>query len=219
MRAIFILFILSFFLLSEINGQEKNNGLGLTFSLIHPVKYSLREYQYAADPTLEVLYSASLSRKIRVAGGIYVQAGKHNWLELYGHTFYDDNGIGYRLRTDYNRQLEFISVGIPVKFEIITGNFIFNSFVFGFTAGNHIKLELADYYESEFVAGFPAYEDFNNLFREVNLGLKKNIFQSGAITLSLLPVAGYRKETSRIADTGYYNYMYYGLGLSARFVK
>jgi hypothetical protein len=219
MRTIFILFLISIFYVPELSGQEKNNGFEVTFLLIHPVKKSLNHYEYSVDPTLEVLYFTSLTKKLRVGGGLLVQAGKHNWLELYGHTFYYDNGMPYRFRTNFNRRLEFFSVGIPVQLEIKTNNIIFDSFVLGFTAGSHLKLEMADFYDSKYVASFPVFDYFNPMFREFNFGFRKIIFQSPALTFSLSPVAGCRKESSRIKDIGYYNYLFYGLGLSMKFGK
>jgi len=124
----------------------------------------LKEYNYSIDPTLEALYFTSLSEKIWIAGGLFAQAGKHNWLGLYGHTFIDDFEIPYSLRTDYSRQLEFFSLGVPVKIGINCNSAVFNSLFLGFTAGNHLRLEMADYYKSEFVASLPVYPYFNSIF-------------------------------------------------------
>lgn len=65
----------------------------------------------------------------------------------------------YRLRTDYNRQLEFFSVGVPVKVGVDFNNRVFNSFFVEFTAGNHLKLNKTDYLNSEFVADLPVSEN------------------------------------------------------------
>jgi hypothetical protein len=216
MRALLIFVLLNIFLLPELNGQEKNNGPDITFSLIHPVKHSLNQFKYSVDPTLEVLYFTSLSKKFWVAGGLLVQTGKHNWLALDGHTFYDDFGMPYRFRTDFNRQLEFFSLGILVKFGMEMNSAVINSLIVGFTAGNHLKLEEADYYNSEFVANIPVTDFYNSLFWDLNFGFRKVFYHAGSLTLSLAPVAGYRKETSRKGLVGYYNYVYYGLGINAR---
>jgi hypothetical protein len=45
----------------------------------------------------------------------------------------------------------------------------------GFTAGNHLKLEKADYYKSEFVASLPVYPYYNSEFWELNIGLRKTL--------------------------------------------
>jgi hypothetical protein len=66
-------------------------------------------------------------------------------MENTGHTFYDDFGMPYPCAKDYNRQLEFFSVGIPVKIRLNFYDSFFNSFFLGFTAGNHLKLKMADY--------------------------------------------------------------------------
>jgi hypothetical protein len=116
MRSLFGILLLITVLDPPLSAQDSKKGFEINFSLVHPAKWSLSEYKFSTDPTLEVLYFTSVSKKLWVAGGIFAQAGKHNWLELYGHTFIDDFGMPYRLRTDYNRQLEFFSLGIPVKF-------------------------------------------------------------------------------------------------------
>jgi hypothetical protein len=79
-------------LLPPLNAQESKNGFEINFSLVHPAK-RLSEYKFSTDPTLEVLNFTSLSNKFWVAGGLFAQAGKHNWLENTGHTFYDDFGM------------------------------------------------------------------------------------------------------------------------------
>lgn len=215
MRSILIVFLMSIFFLQESGGQEKNHGLDISFSLIHPSKWSMNEYSYSVDPTLEVLYSVSLFKGTRIAGGIFVQTGKHNWLEPYGHTFYDDFGMPYRLRTDFNRRLEFFSLGIPVKLELETNNFIFNSFILGFTPGNHLKLEKADYYDNELVTNFHVYDDYNSLFWELNFGFSKILCHNEIFALSLQPMAGFRNESSKMYFA-YYDYIFYGLGIRIR---
>ena len=217
MRSLFGILLLIAVLVQPLSAKEGKKGFELNFSLVHPAKWGLREYKYSVDPTLEVLYFTSVSKKFWVAGGLFAQVGKHNWLELYGHTFVDDFGMPYRLRTDFNRRLEFFSLGIPVKIGMDFKNPVFNSLFLGFTAGNHLKLEMADYYNSEFVADFPAFEYYNSLFWELNFGFRKILYSSGAFTLSLSPIAGYRKESPRkFYDIGLYNYFFYGLGVSSR---
>ena len=128
---------------STLQAQEIKKGLEFSFSLVQPAKWSLNEYNYSTDPTLEVLYYKALSKKFWVSGGIFARAGRHNWLEFDGHTFIDDFGYPYPLRTDYERQLEFFSLGIPVKIGMNLNSPVFNSIFPGFTAGNHLKLEMA----------------------------------------------------------------------------
>ncbi|WP_372950787.1 hypothetical protein [Mariniphaga sp.] len=220
MRSLFTLIVLMAVLLPPLNAQESKKGFEFNFSLVHPAKWSLKEYRYSADPTLEVLYFTSISKKFWVAGGIFAQAGKHNWLELYGHTFIDDFGMPYRLRTDYNRQLEFFSLGIPVKIGLNFNNPVFNSLFLGFTAGNHLKLEMAYYYKSEFVATFPVYPYYSSVFWELNFGLRKTLLKKGNFTISLSPVAGYRKESpKRFHAMGRRDYFFYGFGISSKIGK
>ncbi|MCA1759821.1 MAG: hypothetical protein LC658_08630, partial [Bacteroidales bacterium] len=169
------------------------------------------------DPTLEVLYFTSLSKKIWVAGGLFAQVGKHKWLELDSHPIYD----GYtwqRGRDYYSRQLEFFSVGIPVKIGLNFYNSFFNSFFLGFTAGNHLKLEMSDYLHSKFIADLPVYPYFNSIFWELNFGLRKTLLRKGNFAVSLSPVAGYRKESpKRFYAMGRYDYFFFGLGVNSRF--
>lgn len=219
MRSIVITLLFALNLLNPaIHAQEIKKGIEVNFSLIHPAKWSLDNYKYSVDPTLEVLYFTSLSKKSWVAGGIFAQAGKHNWLELDGHTFIDDSGYPYPLRTDYERQLEFFSLGIPLKIGFSFNNSFFNSIFLGFTAGNHLKLEMADYLDSKFVADLPVPKNINSIFWELNFGLKKYLFNNGSIALSLSPLIGYRKESSS-KEVGYYNYFFYGMGISSRIGK
>lgn len=218
MRSLFGILLLFVVLIPPLSAQENKKGFELNFSLVHPAKWGLKEYKYSVDPTLEVLYFTSVSKKLWVAGGFFAQIGKHNWLELYGHTFVDDFGMPYRLRTDFNRRLEFFSLGIPVKIGMDFKNPVFNSLFLGFTAGNHLKLVMADYYNSEFVADFPAFEYYKSLFWELNFGFKKILYSNGSIALSLSPVAGFRRNSPAKA-IGNENYIYYGLGISARFRK
>jgi len=218
MRSLFVFFLATLILVPTLNAQESKNGFEFIFSLVHPAKWSLNEYKYAVDPTLEVLYFTSLSTKVWVAGGLFAQAGKHNWLELYGHTFYDDFGIPYRLRTDFNRQLEFFSLGIPVKIGMDCKSAVFNSLFLGSTVGNHLKLEKADYYNSEFVDSFPVYDYYNSIFWELNFGFRKTLFSKEDFAVSLSPFAGFRKESPG-KDIGTENYIFYGLGISSRFRK
>ena len=217
MRSLFTLIVLMAVLLPPLNAQESKKGFEINFSLVHPAK-RLSEYKFSTDPTLEILYFTSVSKKFWVAGGIFAQAGKHNWLELYGHTFIDDFGMPYRLRTDYSRQLKFFSVGIPVKIGLNFYNSFFNSFFLGFTAGNHLKLEMADYYKSEFVAKLPVYNYYNSEFWEVHIGFRKNFLRTENFEASISPRAGYRRESPRkFYNIGNYNYFLYGLGVSSRF--
>ena len=116
MRAFLIFVLFSIFVLSEINSQEQNNGLDVTFSLIHPVKRSLNENKYSVDPTLEVLYLYTLSEKFSISSGLFVQAGKHNWEQLTAHAFW--NGwMWWPGRAEYSRQLDYFCMGIPLKLE------------------------------------------------------------------------------------------------------
>jgi hypothetical protein len=218
MRSFFGTILLTIVLITSLNAQESKNRFEFYFSLVHPAKWSLNEYKYSVDPTLEVLYFTSLSTKVWLAGGLFAQAGKHNWLELYGHTFYDDFGMPYRLRTDFNRQLEFFSLGIPVKIGMDCNSAVFSSLFIGFTVGNHLKLEMADYYNSEFVASFPVCDYYNSIFWELNFGFRKILFSKEHFAFSLSPFAGFRKETPG-KDIGTYNYIFYGLGISSRFRK
>lgn len=218
MRSLFGIFLLIVTLVFPLSAQESKKGFEVNFSLVHPAKWSLSEYKFSADPALEVLYFTSLSNKFWVAGGLFAQAGKHNWLELTGHAFYDDFGIPYRVRTDYSRQLEFFSLGIPVKVGLECNNPVFNSVFLGFTAGNHLKLEIADYYKSEFVANIPASDYYKSVFWELNIGIRKQLFLNGNFSLSLSPQAGLRKNSS-VKDIGNDNYFFYGLGISSRFRK
>lgn len=216
MRPFLIFVCFSILLLSEINGQEKKRELDVTFSYIHPAKWGLNEYLYSFDPKIEVLYHFPISNKGSIAVGILAQKGTHNWKQLTGHTFYDDLGGPYSLRTDFDRQLEFISLGIPIQIEIKTDKDICDAFFLKFSAGNHIKLEMADYFKSDLIATFDAFEYFNNFFWDINTGFKKNLIHNRAFALSLVPVAGLRSERS-LEFIGIYDYFYYGLGLSARF--
>ncbi|MCA1759229.1 MAG: hypothetical protein LC658_05630, partial [Bacteroidales bacterium] len=171
MRTLFVIFLLIVILISPVDAQESKKGFEFNFSLVHPSK-RLSEYKISADPTLEVLYFTSLSKKIWVAGGLFAQVGKHKWVELDSHPIYD----GYtwqRGRDYYSRQLEFFSLGIPVKIGLNFYNSFFNSFFLGFTAGNHLKLEMADYKNSKFIADLPVYPYFNSIFWELNFGLRK----------------------------------------------
>jgi len=220
MRTLFVIFLLIAILISPVDAQESKKGFELNFSLVHPAKWSLKKYNYSVDPTFEVLYFNSLSNKFWVAGGLFAQAGKHNWLENTGHTFVDDFGMPYPLRTDYNRQLEFFSLGIPVKIGLNFNNPVFNSLFLGFTAGNHLKLEMADYYKSEFVATFPVYPYYNSVFWEVNIGLRKTLFKKENFIVSLSPYAGYRKESpKRFHAMGRRDYFFYGFGISSKIGK
>ena len=220
MRSLLISIFLNAVLLPPLNAQESKKGFELNFSLVHPAKWSLSEYKFSADPTLEVLYFTNLSKKIWVAGGLFAQAGKHNWIELDSHPFWD-GWMWQRIRGEYySRQLEFFSVGIPVKIGLNFYNSFFSSFFLGFTAGNHIKLEMADYYNSEFVAAFPVYPYYNSVFWELNFGLRKTLFKKENFTVSLSPVAGYRKESpKRFHAMGRRNYFFYGFGISSKIGK
>jgi hypothetical protein len=217
MRSLFGILLLIVVLVPPLSAQESKKGFEFNFSLIHPGKWAQKEYKYSVDPTLEILYFTSLSKKNWVAGGLFAQAGKHNWLENTGHSFTDIYGMPYPLRTDYNRQLEFFSLGIPVKIGLNFYDSFFNSFFLGFTAGNHLKLEMADYYKSEFVASFPVYPYYNSVFWEVNIGLRKILFKKENFIVSLSPVAGYRKESpKRFHAMGCRDYFFYGFGISSR---
>ena len=216
MRYLMGIFLLAVTLVPSLSAQKNKNGVELDFSLVHPVKMSLNEYKYSADPTLEVLYFTSISKKLWVAGGLFVQSGKHNWLETTGHTFVDDFGMPYRLRTDYSRQLEFFSLGIPLRVGMDCNCFVFNSLFLGFTAGNHLKLTKADYYNSEFVANVET--NYNELFWELNLGFRKILIRSGTFELSLSSSAGFRKNIPSM-QFGYDNYFFYAAGVSSKFGK
>jgi hypothetical protein len=124
------------------------------------------------------------------------------------------------LKTDYNRQLEFFSLGIPVKIGLNFNSAFFNSLFLGFTAGNHLNLEMADYYKSEFVAGRRVYPYFNSVFWELNFGLRKTLLRKGNFAISLSPYTGYRKESpKRFHAMGRYDYFFFGLGVNSRFGK
>ncbi len=187
MRSLFGIFLLIVTLVFPLGAQESKKGFEVNFSLVHPAKWSL-------NPALEVLYFTSLSNKFWVAGGLFAQAGKHNWLELTGHAFYDDFGIPYRVRTDYSRQLEFFSLGIPVKVGLECNNVVFNSVFLGFAAGKHLKLEMADYLHSEFVYNEPVSDYYKSVFWELSIGIRKQLFLNGNFSLSLSPQAGLRKN-------------------------
>jgi len=220
MRTVYVIILLITTLVSPLDAQESKKGFEFNFSLVHPAKWSMKEYKYSVDPTLEILYFNYLSKNLWVAGGLFAQTGKHNWLELEGHTFVDDFGIPYRLRTDYNRQLEFFSLGIPFKIGMDFKNAVFNSLYLGFTAGNHLKLEMADYYNSAFVTNYRVYPYFNSLFWELNSGWRKTLLRKGDFTASLSLYAGYRKESpKKFYSFGHYNHIFYGLGLSSIFGK
>lgn len=203
---------------SQAAAQENKNGFELNFSLTHPAKSILTDYNFSTDPSIEFLYTTSLSKKIWVAGGLFIQTGKHRWQELTGHTFEDEFGMPYRLRTYFNRQLEFFSLGIPVKIGMNFNTPVFNSLFLGFTSGNHLKLKMADFYQSDFVSGFPVHPYFNSVFWELNFGMRKALLRKRNFAVSLSPVAGYRKESpKRFYALGYYDYFFYGLGISSRF--
>jgi hypothetical protein len=220
MRCLFGFFLATLILVPALNAQESKNGFEFNFALVHPAKWGLNEYKYSVDPTFEVLYIKSVSKKFWVAGGIFAQTGKHNWIELDSHAYYD-GWMWQRGRYYYSRQLEFFSVGIPVKIGMDCNNAVFNSLFLGFTAGNHLKLEMADYLNSEFVAKipvYPYYPYYNSIFWELNFGFRKILFSKGDFAVSLSPFAGFRKETPG-KDIGTYNYIFYGLGISSRFRK
>lgn len=218
MRSLFGFFFLLVTLTPPISAQVNNAKFELNFSLTHSAKWRLTEYKLSTDPAAEVLYTTSLSKKIWVAGGLFVQTGKHRWQEFTGHTFYDDFGMPYRLHTDFNRQLKFFSVGIPVKIGLNFYNSLFNSFFLGFAAGNHLKLEMADYLHSKFIADLPVTDHYNSLFWEVKSGLGKTLHKTDNFFVSLSPFAGYRKQSpEKFYETGNYNYFFYGLCISSKF--
>ncbi len=218
MRSIFAIFLLTTATIHPLVAQENNRGFEFNFSLVHPAKWGLSDYKYSVDPTLEVLYFTSISKKFWVAGGLFAQVGKHNWIEKDSHPFWD--GFMWQgVRGEYySRQLEFFSVGIPVKMGMNFNNSFFNSFFWGFTAGNHLKLEMADYLNSKFIADLPVYRYYNSEFWELNIGFKKMSYKKEGIAVSLSPVAGFRKASSE-KDIGYSNYFFYGLGISSRIGK
>ena len=207
--------ILSVFLIvsfsSQLWAQNKRNGLEIKFSLNHPAKWSLSEYEYSADPTAEVLFFTSVSRQLSIAGGIMARKGKHNWMELTGHTFTDKDGIPFPVRTDYSRKLEFFSLGIPVKLEWICRNSFIHSFFTGFTGGKHLELSLTDYLNSVHIADLDP--DYNRFFWELNLGIRKNLYKTRELKVTLSPEAGFRKNISD-KSIGRDNYIYYGVGVS-----
>lgn len=212
MRSIIVHSFLIILLIPQLNAQDLKKGFEFNFSLIHPVKWSLEDYQYSLDPTLELLYFTSISQNILVSGGLFGQAGKHNWLEFYGHTLVGEDGMPIRVRTYYSRQLEFISPGISLKLEKKCNNPVFNSLFMGFTAGKHIKLSMADYLHSKFVAGIET--NYNPVFWELNLGFRKYLYHTDNFAISLTPIVGYRNQYSKI-EIGSDNYFFYGLGLSS----
>jgi len=209
-RSIIVYSFLIILLIPQLNAQDLNKGFEFNFSLIHPGKRSLEDYPL--DPTLELLYFTSISQNILVSGGLFGQAGKHNWLELTGYTLMGENGMPIRVRTDYSRQLEFISLGISLKFEKKCNNPVFNSLFMGFTAGKYVKLSMADYLHSEFVASIEP--NFNPFFWELNLGFRKYIFHTDNFAVSLSPIVGYRNQYSKI-EIGSESYFFYGLGVSS----
>jgi hypothetical protein len=83
----------------------------------------------------------------------------------------------------------------------------------GFTVGKHVKLSMADYLHSEFVASVET--NYNPVFWELNLGFRKYLYRTGNFALCLSPVVGYRNQYSKI-ENGIYNYFFYGLGVSSR---
>ena len=215
MRSLFGIILLTLVLVTPLFAQESKKGFELNFSLVHPTKWSLQEYKYAVDPTLEVLYFTSLSEKFWVAGGLFAQAGKHNWEELTAYPFYDGQ-MWWPGRMYYSRQLEFFSLGIPVKIGMDCKSSVTNSLFVGFTAGNHLKINKADFLNSEFVADIDP--NYNSMFWELNFGFRKILYSNGSIALSLSPVTGFRKNSPDKA-IGNDNYFFYGLGISSKLGK
>jgi hypothetical protein len=211
MRVIILPVVLIIILSSHIRAQQKSSGIEIKFSLTHPAKWSLSDYKYSVDPTAEVLYFKSVTSRLSVAGGIMAQTGKHNWMELTGHTFTDKDGIPFPVRTDYSRELEFISLGIPLKLERLCRNCFIHSFFMGITGGKHLKLSLADYLNSVHIADLDP--DYNRFFWDLSLGVRKNIYKTQKLKITLSPVAGFRKNSSD-KEVGRDNYIFYGLGIS-----
>ena len=102
-----------------------------------------------------------------------VQTGKHNWHELTGHTFYGEDGIPYRVRTDYSRQFEYFCAGIPLKIEKKFESPVISSAFVKLTGGKYFKAELADYYESELMGTFDV--DYDSFFWDVQLGINQEL--------------------------------------------
>lgn len=75
---------------------------------------------------------------------------------------------------------------------------------------------MADYFKSELVATLDAFENYNNLFWDINIGFRKTLIHDRTYAISLAPVAGLRNESS-LEFVGLYDYFYFGLGLSTRF--
>ena len=213
MRACLIVVLISIFVLSEINGQEKKNGLDVTFSLIHPARLSMNEYKYSVDPTLEVLYFFSLSEKFLISSGIFAQTGKHNWEELTAHAFWD-GWMWWPGRWYYSRQLDYFCMGIPVKVEKKFTNFLFNSVFIGFTGGRYFNFDLSDSMADRVI---PIEAEYDKFFWDLQLGFTKYLYQSTELSIGISPVAG-----ARIHHTNIYNlneYAWYGLSISARIYK
>ena len=179
--------------------------------MIHPAKWSLEEYKFSADPTVEVHFFTSVSRQFLMAGGLYAQTGKHNWLEFTGHTFVDEFGIPYPLRTDYSRRLEFFSLGIPLKLEWKFRNSFIHSVLMGVTGGKHLELSMADYLHSVHIADLEP--DYNRFFGELNIGIRKDFYKNRRLKVVLSPEAGFRLNSSD-KSIGSDNYIFYGLGVS-----
>ncbi|MDD4225211.1 MAG: hypothetical protein WCY58_01990 [Mariniphaga sp.] len=212
MRNLILSVVLIIILSYHTQAQQKSNGIEINFSLIHPSRHGLSDYKYSADPAAEVLYFTSVTSRLSVAGGLMAQIGEHNWKELTGYTFTGEDGMPYRLRTDYSRRLSFFSLGVPVKLEWICRNSFFHSFFTGFTGGKHLELSLADYLDSAHIADLET--NYNRFFWEINLGFRKNLYQTRGVTFTLSPKAGYRKN-SPDKSIGEDNYIFYGLGVSA----
>jgi hypothetical protein len=56
MRCLFGFFLATLILVPALNAQECKNGFEFNFALVHPARWSMNEYKYSVDPTIEVLY-------------------------------------------------------------------------------------------------------------------------------------------------------------------
>ncbi len=192
--------------------KAQTHGTEFRFSLVVP-ELRRSHYTYSTDPTFEVFYFTSISEKLQVSGGLMVQKGKHNWHELTGHIFYGEDGIPYRVRTDYTRQFEYFCAGIPLKIEKKFESTVVSSAFVKFTGGKYFKAELADYYESELMGTFDV--DYDSFFWDVQLGINKNFYQTDKIKAGLSPMIGVRYQETNFTDLT--KYLYYGLGINTTF--
>ena len=209
MRTIFILFLINIFFLSELNGQEKNKGLEIRFSLIHPYR-RFNNYKLSLDPSIEALYYRALSDKYLISGGIMAQKGNNNWEELTSHQFYDGfmwrPGRGY-----YTRELKYFSMGIPLKLEKKINNFLFNSMFIGITGGRYFYFNLTDSMDERVI---PIEVEYDQFFWDFQFGFKKFIYHSSGLSIGISSVAGVRIQHTNIYNLN--EYAWYGMSFNVR---